>query len=251
MGHGTLVSTPDDRWYFVYHGFRKGFHTLGRQILMEPVEWTEDGWPKAPLGERRDQPMAAPIGVQQRPMIALSIVFKQAKLKATWGAWKAADMSLFETGMGVLKVRAKGDNFGKISPLTVMARDENYGLSVVATSRGDCAAGHGVFYNPDNWVAIEIADGEVRVREAKRGEVKTLATREWMSQSARFKIMDRANKLEFYVSDNGRDWQELTSGFDVSGYVDNELKGFQCARPALAASGDGSAGFSEFIYRAR
>ena len=77
------------------------------------------------------------MGVQQRSMIALSDDFKQAKLKATWGAWKETDMSRFDTGKGVLKVRAKGDNFGKSSPLTVMARDENYGLSVVATSRAD------------------------------------------------------------------------------------------------------------------
>lgn len=44
VGHGTLVSTPDDRWYIVYHGYRNGFRTLGRQTLMEPVEWTSDGW---------------------------------------------------------------------------------------------------------------------------------------------------------------------------------------------------------------
>ena len=47
VGHGTLVSTPDDRWYFVYHGYRKGFQTLGRNTLMEPIEWTSDGWPRA------------------------------------------------------------------------------------------------------------------------------------------------------------------------------------------------------------
>ncbi|MDQ2799051.1 MAG: family 43 glycosylhydrolase, partial [Armatimonadota bacterium] len=33
-GHGTLVSTPDDRWYIVYHGYRNGLPTLGRQTLM-------------------------------------------------------------------------------------------------------------------------------------------------------------------------------------------------------------------------
>lgn len=47
VGHGTLVSTPDDRWYIVYHGYRNGFRTLGRQTLMEPVEWTSDGWARA------------------------------------------------------------------------------------------------------------------------------------------------------------------------------------------------------------
>lgn len=44
-GHGTLIDTPDGYWYFVYHGYLKDFHTLGRSTLMNKVEWTQDGWP--------------------------------------------------------------------------------------------------------------------------------------------------------------------------------------------------------------
>ena len=59
VGHGTLVSTPDDRWYFVYHGYRKDFQTLGRNTLMEPIEWTADGSPRRP-DARADGGGAAP-----------------------------------------------------------------------------------------------------------------------------------------------------------------------------------------------
>ena len=45
-GHGTLVEGPDGRWFIVYHAYEKGFLTLGRQTLLEPVEWTADGWVK-------------------------------------------------------------------------------------------------------------------------------------------------------------------------------------------------------------
>jgi beta-xylosidase len=45
-GHGTLVEGPDRRWYIVYHAYERGFPTLGRQTLLEPVEWTADGWMK-------------------------------------------------------------------------------------------------------------------------------------------------------------------------------------------------------------
>jgi xylan 1,4-beta-xylosidase len=47
VGHGTLVSTHADSWYIVYHGYRNGLRTLGRQTLMEPIEWTLDGWPRS------------------------------------------------------------------------------------------------------------------------------------------------------------------------------------------------------------
>jgi beta-xylosidase len=44
-GHGTLVDDADGNWYIVYHAYRNGFHTLGRNTIIESVEWTEDGWP--------------------------------------------------------------------------------------------------------------------------------------------------------------------------------------------------------------
>jgi beta-xylosidase len=43
-GHGTLVEGPRGEWYLVYHAYENGFHTLGRQTLLDPVEWTSDGW---------------------------------------------------------------------------------------------------------------------------------------------------------------------------------------------------------------
>ena len=116
VGHGTLFSTPDDRWYLVYHGYRKDFRTLGRQTLLEPVEWTDDGWPRAPLGARRAAPMPAPMGVAQRPMIELSDPFKDPVLRATWSAWEATDMNRFRVGDGALTMDAKGGSFAEGSP---------------------------------------------------------------------------------------------------------------------------------------
>ena len=44
-GHGTIFDDADGNWYIVYHAYRNGFHTLGRNTLIESVEWTRDGWP--------------------------------------------------------------------------------------------------------------------------------------------------------------------------------------------------------------
>ena len=43
-GHASLVEGPGKDWWLVYHGYENGFRTLGRQTLLEPVEWTHDGW---------------------------------------------------------------------------------------------------------------------------------------------------------------------------------------------------------------
>ena len=246
VGHATLVSTPDDRWYLVYHGYRNGFQSLGRHILMEPVEWTSDGWPRAPLGACRDEPMPAPMGVAQRPMIESSDDFRSPHLKPTWGAWNETDMSRFEVGKGTLTMRAKGDSLGQSSPLTVMARDASYQVQVVVTPQNDCAAALGLFYNPDNWIFAELKSGQLRVY----GPKQTFADRAWKAGMAHVRIVNRRNYADFLVSQNGRDWQSLVANVDASGFHHNALKGFQALRPALATSGVGAARFAEFGYRA-
>lgn len=47
-GHGKPVSTPEGNWYMVYLCGRMpdGKHTLlGRETALDPITWTEDGWP--------------------------------------------------------------------------------------------------------------------------------------------------------------------------------------------------------------
>ncbi len=246
VGHGTLVSTPDDRWYFVYHGYRNGFQTLGRHTLMEPVEWTQDGWPRAPLGARRDESMPAPMGIAQRPMIESSDDFRAPRLKATWGAWNETDMGRFGVGHGALTIRAKGDSPGQSSPLTIMARDPSYQVQVVASPQNGCGAAMGLFYNPENWLFTELKGGQLRVYGTKQ----TLASRAWKAGAAHLKIVNRRNRVEFLASENGRDWQSLAADVDTSGLNTNVLHGFQALRPALSASGMGEARFAHFSYGA-
>ena len=45
----------------VYHAYENGFYTLGRQTLLEPIEWTADGWFRI-AGSDPAQPIAKPAG---------------------------------------------------------------------------------------------------------------------------------------------------------------------------------------------
>ena len=247
VGHGTLVSTPDDRWYFVYHGYRKDFQTLGRNTLMEPIEWSEYGWPRAPLGARRSEPMPAPMGVQQKPMIPLSDDFRADKLRPTWQAWNERDMNRFQVGNGTLTMRAKGETLAESSPLAIMARDPSYQVQVTATPPAEGAVALGLFYNVNNGLWLEVKGGELRVYDAKQ----SLNTRPWKAGRTHLKIVNRRNQVDFLASANGWDWISLVTNHDVSDYMHNKRGGFQALRPALAATGTGNAQFSDFVYRGR
>ncbi len=58
-GHATAVEGPAGDWWMVYHGYERGFHTLGRQTLLEPMRWSGDGWLHA-LGGDLSQPLRKP-----------------------------------------------------------------------------------------------------------------------------------------------------------------------------------------------
>jgi alpha-N-arabinofuranosidase len=52
-GHADFVEDQNGRWWAVFLGYRyseHGFHPLGRETYLAPVEWTEDGWPKVNAG---------------------------------------------------------------------------------------------------------------------------------------------------------------------------------------------------------
>ncbi|WP_229491749.1 family 43 glycosylhydrolase [Massilia sp. HP4] len=55
-GHATLVEGPAGAWWMIYQGDENGYRTLGRQTLLEPVEWTDDGWFRA-LGGDLSRPL--------------------------------------------------------------------------------------------------------------------------------------------------------------------------------------------------
>ena len=245
IGHGTLVSTPDDRWYFAYHGYRKDFQSLGRNMLLEPIEWTEDGWPRAPLGVRRGDPMPAPMGVAQRPMIDLSDDFKSPELRATWGPYKETDLSRYKSGGGVLVMRAKGNSFFESSPLTIKARDESYMVQVVAEIDGESTAVLALAYFAKSTFHVELQEGQLTIF----GTHEKLATEDWQGRTAWLRLVNRKNRLELLASKDGKDWQSLSTDLDATTFNHNGQRGgFQAARPSIATVGKGSARFTDFRY---
>ena len=83
-GHATLFEGPGGGWWMVYHGYENGFWTLGRQCLLDPVEWTKDGWFR-PTGGDLSKPLRKPVNVAgARHGMALSDDFSADRLGLLW-----------------------------------------------------------------------------------------------------------------------------------------------------------------------
>lgn len=64
-GHGKPFATPDGRWYMLYLCGRDvdGKTMLGRETALDPMTWTQDGWPMV-------NGLKGPSCVQRRPLCA-------------------------------------------------------------------------------------------------------------------------------------------------------------------------------------
>jgi xylan 1,4-beta-xylosidase len=231
-GHATLVEGPDAKsWYLVYHAYENGYYNLGRQTLLEPVEWTADGWVKA-TGADVAAPLPLPPGGSAVPHgLARSDDFSGPTLGSQWTFFRQpGDISRrYRLENGSLVLRADGTSPKDSPPLTLVSGDQAYEVEVEIDADPGASAGLLVFYHERLFAGIGMS-GE-HLLEFLRGENNWHIVTVWHSA-------------------DGRQWTRHWMQYEVSGYHHNVGGGFLSLQPALFAAGTGEVRFRNFHYRA-
>ncbi|MGD0096119.1 MAG: family 43 glycosylhydrolase [Terracidiphilus sp.] len=246
LGHGRLVDTPDGRWYITVHSYENGYRTLGRQLLLLPIEWTPDGWFRLPQGVSADSAIPMPVpGSSQQPFQDPSDDFTSAALGLQWGFWRDYDPARFTTGNGALTLEARGSSLADSSALTTAVGGHSYTVEVDIEVSPGCESGLVLFYDPSHVAGILINPQGIEVRipngslKSRSGKGQTRAT---------LRIVNDRQELDFYYRIPGESWQRTETSAEVSGMHHNVLGGFLDLRPALYACGKGHATFRNFRY---
>ncbi len=152
-GHASLIDDGRGGWYVVYHAYENGHRNLGRHTLIEPVEWTADGWFK-PLYSRDRVPAAA---VVRNHRIA-SDDFSQPSLGLQWQFSAIASTEEYTVANGAVTVTAEP---GKFKVLNTEAADHNYEASVRVDPAPGAESGLILFYSPQIYAGIGAGQGWV------------------------------------------------------------------------------------------
>jgi GH43 family beta-xylosidase len=89
-GHGTVVDGPGNDQYLLYHAYAaSGGLDVGRQLLLDRIDWTQEGWPQINGGRGPSQGAASPGSAQQRRLEPFVDEFRGRFLTAGW-QWSAA-----------------------------------------------------------------------------------------------------------------------------------------------------------------
>lgn len=242
-GHGTLVDDADGNWWIVYHAYANGYHTLGRSTLIEPVEWTSDGW----FRTARTAPSDLPEG---QAVMELSDDFSTPQLGLQWTFWKEYAPNALSIKNNTLEVSGKGESPSDGRLLLATATDKCYETQVEITTGKGNQGGLLLYYNEKAYAGI-VSDGKTFT--VYRGEKEPLTKPNIFGKTFIAKILNQGNRLKISASKNGKGWTTiqnvLAENLDVSSLNHNVYKGFHALRPALYSGGKGKASFRNFLYR--
>jgi xylan 1,4-beta-xylosidase len=246
LGHGRLVDTPQGKWFITSHSYENGYRTLGRQLLLLPIEWTSDGWFRVPEGVTADSAIPMPVpGTSQQAQLDPSDDFSTPELGLQWGFWHEFDRARFSTGNGALTLEAQGKSLANTSALTTPVGAHSYTVEVDCEISPGCSSGLLLFYNPQHAAGILLDAEGIGVRLANNyvpSRAHQGATR------ATLRIVNDRQEIDFYYKLPGQAWQKTQESAEISGMDHNVLGGFLDVRPAVFACGEGQATFRGFRY---
>lgn len=241
-GHGTLVDTPNGEWWIVYHAYEKGCYTLGRQTLLEPIEWTDDGWFRVPAGVSSDKPISKPEGMTVAHCKSQSDNFNSNHLGFQWSFFNQHDKERYDITGDTILLQASEI----VSPLVFMPEDHNYEVTVDVTIEDGSQGRLLLFYNQTYYSGMGIS------KEGVYGIIRGWHTPSipYNSKSVHIRFLNKEHEVIFYYSHDGSKWIKFPYSFEVSGFHHNALGGFLALRIGLDALGEGKVKFTNFKYRA-
>ncbi|WP_098743087.1 family 43 glycosylhydrolase [Paenibacillus sp. EZ-K15] len=247
-GHASLIDSPDGQWWMVYHAYAGGFHSLGRQTLLEPIEWTSDGWFRAAEGRE------GLIGEYDRPHdegeinavnqgVTFRDTFAGTELGLHWQCEGVEPSARFHPRNHELVAEAASEE-AKASPLLNMAGHKRYSAEVEIIVEGPAEGRLLLYYNDTAYLGMGVNERGVRHFRSFKG----YGTMPNDQRRAFLRLVNDAHIVSFYYSFDGLEWLRYDKVADVSGFHHNTFGGFQSLRIGLDAVGKGRVIFRNFSY---
>jgi xylan 1,4-beta-xylosidase len=233
----------------IYHGYENGFRTLGRQALLEPIEWTSDGWFRA-RGGTLSAPLPKPSGGRAGPSgFALSDDFSKNKLGVQWSFFDPGpnEIQRARYERGGLVIQAKGSSVSDCSPLTTIVGDRSYEASVTLDIAEGTHAGLILFYNQRAFTGIGFSTSEMLT--FNYGEEQRWMRQKMTTKTVHVKVTNREHVVTFHYSHDGTHWTQHPWQMEVSGLHPNVFGGFFSLKVGIYSAGKGEIVARRFMYR--
>ncbi len=222
-GHGTIVSTPDGRDFFLYHAYAaKGFQFIGRQGVLDEIKWSAEGWPVINSGKGVSTNAVSPLGKAQRTDLEFSDDFTSTNLGLNW-QWphSLAPQMKIQKGELILASPAARTNdlFGSVVAMQTMTGD--YAATVLIDTRETktgTQAGLFAFGDKNNALGITLGNGKLTLLRRQKNNTETLGSIDAPKAEKVYLRMEAKDGHRFHFSIwSGNDWKEVGEKLDLEG----------------------------------
>lgn len=242
QGHGTLIDDVQGKWWFLYTGYENGYTVYGKQSLLLPVEWTEDGWPRMVPDVSATDIVPMPAGENVGHGMPLSDHFQEHELGIQWMYDPQLDPTrVFSVGEGTLKMKCSGENAQEATQLSVMPVNHTYEVEVEVFISGEARGGLLLSPGPFFFMAPgrEFATVGLKTGECYLDYPGHDYHHPWEGQRAFLQLRNNQYDVTCYHSTDGVKWTPFPKSAEVT----------NGRRVSLFAAGEGEVQFRNFVYR--
>jgi beta-xylosidase/lysophospholipase L1-like esterase len=235
--HGTLIDTPKGEWFITYHAHETAYYSLGREMLLQPIVWTPDGWWRPVGGKVPPVSAAAPDLPAGSEQFAQSDEFDSPGLGLQWFFTCAPDFSgatwSLTESPGSLRIHPPPGDLGSLPALPaifqqrVIDRQFSFETKLTFDARADGeAAGLHLYHDPlmNLWLASTMRDGKKVIAVGKynlgrRTDLWSVPNPHGSTVHLRI-VVDGREGATFFFGPDGRHWQQVGEGiyFGASGH---------------------------------
>lgn len=245
-GHGTPFKDHDGNWWMSFHGYENGFYHMGRQALLEPLEWTNDGWFRVPSSVKTDRPIYNPILKEERKEQDFSDDFSVGELKFQWQFYKKNNKERYTIKNKKLILKGEGKLPGESFPLLCNLPDHSYTTQIDIDLKKDAKAGLLHFYDETAFVGIS-ADTK-NIYYSNKGWQRPLVKLK-NKKKITLKAVNNNNIVSYYYSFDKKEWHKILRSSNITSLNHNAFGGFLSLRLGLFVTGEGAGEFSNFFYK--
>lgn len=251
-GHGTAVTSPDGRMYYMCHAYLKDEDFFqGRQAIVQEMILDENAWPCFLTGKEALRKQIMPFDdMVQDPMPAFDDDFNIKKLRNEW-TWNytVSDMHYeIKDGNLYLSGEPKGNNhYGTVLCLRPTSAKYSYETQVVGENTS--IKGLTIYGDDRSLIYLASIDDKIVLKTVNDGNESTLFETDFDKESVNLKIeVSKGRDYLFFWSQDGESWMQINEEPLDGGSL---IRWDRVARPGLIHIGeqDQPAVFSSFKYR--
>lgn len=245
-GHGCMVDDVNGNWWILYHAYEKGYMNQGRKVLLEPVIFTEDGWPVILGSASADTPRRKPAGEMLPCSDSLSDSFENG-LNPLWLMYNAHDYGKLSAQDGILTMKAcEAATPGHSHPISITPGDHCYTVETTLYKPEEgCEAGVILFYDEPHFGALGWKGDQLLLYRLG----KVLMRFDVKAEKLKIKMRNDRHYVAFYIAEDDQPYRKLNYVQNVEPMCAAAYGGFASLRAGLYAAGEGEAKFGPFIYQ--